>query len=120
MWTLRLDGSPPVDLNVQLALAADPPAKQSEQQRGLTATDARRLLDEVGFNEPGRARRRNVVAQFLLLFANPLVVILVITSIVSAGLGEPVSAGIIVSIVLVSVVINFAQSYRSERAVERL
>lgn len=35
-------------------------------------------------------------------------------------LGDPYSAGIIVSIVLVSVVINFAQSYRSECAVERL
>ncbi len=77
-------------------------------------------MDEVGFNEPARAHRRNVVTQFLLLFANPLVIILLITSIVSGVLGDPYSAGIIVSIVLVSVVINFAQSYRSERAVERL
>ena len=43
----------------------------------------RRLLDEIGFNEPARARRRNVLTQFLLLFANPLVIILLITSIVS-------------------------------------
>ena len=60
------------------------------------------------------------MTQFLLLFANPLVIILLITSIVSGALGDPYSAGIIVSIVLVSVVINFAQSYRSERTVERL
>jgi P-type Mg2+ transporter len=105
---------------VQLPLSLDPAVKQSEHENGLTGAEARRLLDEVGFNEPGRARRRNVVTQLLLLFANPLVVILLITSIVSAALGEPVSAGIIVTIVLVSVVINFAQSYRSERAVERL
>ncbi len=57
---------------------------------------------------------------FLLLFANPLVIILLITSFVSALLGELVSAMIIVVIVLLGVAINFVQTYRSQRAIERL
>lgn len=46
--------------------------------------------------------------------------ILLITSVVSALLGDPVSGAIIIGIVLVGVAINFVQTYRSQRAVERL
>ena len=78
---------------MHLPLSLDPPAKRSEQEPGLTGTDARRLLDEIGFNEPARARRRNVLTQFLLLFANPLVIILLITSIVSGRWVIPTARG---------------------------
>jgi len=95
-------------------------AKPAEEARGLSGAEAQRLLDEVGFNETTRVRRRSVVAQFLLLFANPLVIILLITSLVSALLGEAASATIIAIIVLLSILINFAQTYRSQKAVDRL
>jgi Mg2+-importing ATPase len=58
--------------------------------------------------------------QILLLFANPLVIILLIASVVSAFVGEIVNASIIALMVVVSIVINFFQTWHSQRAAERL
>ena len=58
--------------------------------------------------------------ELLGFLANPLVIILLIASLVSAVLGEKVNAAIIVVMVVLSVVLNFVQTYRSQRAAERL
>jgi Mg2+-importing ATPase len=87
---------------------------------GLTTAEARRRLAEVGPNEPARAPRTAGLVQILLLLANPLVIILLIASAASAILGERVNASIIVLILALSVVLNFVQTYRSQRVAERL
>jgi len=58
--------------------------------------------------------------QLLHLFANPLVVILLVASAISASLGQHADALIIVTTVLVGTGINFWQTYRSQRAADRL
>ncbi len=88
--------------------------------KGLTSADARRRLHEVGPNELTTGRRAGNVLQILLLFANPLVIILLIASFVSALLGERLNATIIAVMVLLSVALNFIQTFRSQRAAERL
>lgn len=65
-------------------------------------------------------RRAAGLVQILLLFANPLVIILLIASAVSAFVGEIVNASIIALMVVVSIVINFFQTWHSQRAAERL
>jgi len=60
------------------------------------------------------------MVQLLALFLNPLVIILLIAAVASAFLGEAIDAYIIVTIVLLGVAINFTQTYRSQRAIERL
>ncbi len=87
---------------------------------GLTSVEAARLLAEYGPNEPAPARRLSAVVELGRLFANPLVLILLAASAVSAWVGQNVDAGIIVTIVLLSVSVNFWQSYRSQHAAERL
>ncbi len=88
--------------------------------RGLTSAEAARRLAEYGPNEPAPSRRLSAAVQFLHLFANPLVAILLVAAGISASLGQPVDAGIIVTIVVLGVSINFWQSYRSQQAAERL
>ena len=88
--------------------------------KGLAAEDARQRLADVGPNEPARPRRGAVLRELLYFLANPLVVILLIASLVSAVLGEPVNASIIALMVILSVLLNFVQTYRSQRAAERL
>ena len=61
-----------------------------------------------------------MAVQFLMLFANPLVLILLIASGVSACTGDIGSASIIIVIVFLGTSVNFVQTYRSQRAVERL
>jgi Mg2+-importing ATPase len=94
--------------------------KLRSSEQGLTDAEARRRLAETGPNEPAAARRAGGAVQLLALFANPLVLILLMASGVSAFLGEPASAAIIVVIVLLGIAVNFVQTYRSQRAVQRL
>src|SRR6266536_2841552 len=100
--------------------AIRPPATGSILARGLTSQQARARLAEFGPNEPTTAQATSGVVQFLLFFLNPLVIILLIAGTVSAFLGEFVNASIIMTLVLLSSVMNFVQTYRSHRAVDRL
>ena len=85
-----------------------------------SSAEAARRLADYGPNEPVVVRRLSGVVQFLHLFANPLVVILLVASAVSVSLGQQADALIIVTIVALGVSINFWQSYRSQQAADRL
>ncbi|MGB7217173.1 MAG: magnesium-translocating P-type ATPase, partial [Vicinamibacterales bacterium] len=87
---------------------------------GLTAAEAERRLAQYGPNEPAPVRRLSAVVQLLHLFANPLVLILLVAAGISASLGQRVDALIIATMVLLGVSINFWQSYRSQQAADRL
>ncbi|HVB60030.1 MAG TPA: magnesium-translocating P-type ATPase [Ktedonobacteraceae bacterium] len=89
-------------------------------EQGLAGEDARKRLDTYGLNDTIGIKRSSGLVQFLRLFLNPLVLILLIASIVSIILGDRVNASIIIAIVLLSNMLNFVQTYRSQNAVERL
>jgi P-type Mg2+ transporter len=87
---------------------------------GLSSAEAASRLRVVGPNEPARAPRRfGIVAVFAFL-ANPLAVILLVASAVSAALGDVVNATLIVLMVALGVALNSVQTHRSQRAAERL
>lgn len=87
---------------------------------GLSSTEAEQRLTDNGPNEATAAPRLGSLKQYLLLLADPLVIILLIASLVSAVLGQQLNSGIIVVIVLLSVTLNFLQTNRSNQAVLRL
>jgi Mg2+-importing ATPase len=89
-------------------------------EKGLSSGEAQRRLLESGPNEPTPVGGNGGLGELLRGFANPLVVILLVASVVSAALGELVNASIIVTIVLLSLTLNFIQTYRSHRAVRLL
>jgi Mg2+-importing ATPase len=94
---------------------------QTESEvRGLTLEEAQARLDRFGPNEPASARQHSLLSDVLHAFANPLVLILVIAAVLSAFMGEAVDAAIIGIIVLLSTAIDVSQTYRSQRAMERL
>ncbi len=92
--------------------------KSSEQ--GLTDAEARERLDTYGPNDTSGLKRTSPVVQFLRLFLNPLVAILLVACVVSAILGDPVDATIIVVIILLSNILNFVQTSRSQNTIEKL
>jgi len=94
--------------------------EKSDRGTGLSTQEAKSQLEKFGPNEQAPARRAAGLIQILLLFANPLVIILLIASAVSAFVGEIVNATIIALMVVVSIVINFFQTWHSQRAAERL
>lgn len=87
---------------------------------GLTSGEARKRFKEAGPNEPAVVQRGATLRQLLVFLANPLVLILLVASIITAILGEVLNASIIISMVFLSVALNFFQTFRSQRAVERL
>ncbi len=89
-------------------------------QKGYSTQTARQRLDQVGPNEPTPKKQTSIVLQFISYFANPLVIILLVAAIISGVFGDTVNASIITGVVLVSVAINFTQTYRSQKAVDEL
>jgi P-type Mg2+ transporter len=108
---------PVLERQVDVARVVTPPFAPVT---GLSSAEAERRFDQYGPNEPVQVRRFSAVAQLLRLFANPLVAILLVASVISALLGQGLDATIIVTIVLLGVAINFWQTYRSQQATERL
>lgn len=95
-------------------------ARLHSSEQGLTSAEASRRLAATGPNEPAEIRRLATLQQLLLFVSNPLVIILLIASVVTAVLGEYLNAALIATMVLLSVALNFVQTFRSQRAAERL
>jgi Mg2+-importing ATPase len=87
---------------------------------GLTTEEAESRLETYGPNEIAKKERGSSFIEFLSHFKSPLVIILIVAAIVAGILGDRISAIIILSIVLVSVVLDFTQEYRAGRAAEEL
>jgi Mg2+-importing ATPase len=87
---------------------------------GLTTEEVAKRLETYGSNEVARKGKRSAIIEFLSHFSSPVTIILIIAAIISGILGDPIDAIIILSIVLVSVILDFTQEYRAERAAEAL
>ena len=87
---------------------------------GLTQKEAAKRLAEFGPNEIVRAKKLSALVDFLLRFKNPLVLVLLVAAVISAFLGDPVSASIIIIIVVLSILLDFVNSNKSQHAAELL
>jgi len=90
------------------------------QITGLTAQEAAARLEQYGPNDPAPTKQRSAVLEFLRLFLNPLVLILLIAAVASIFLGEIMDAAIIIGIVVLSNVLDFSQTHKSQTAMEQL
>jgi Mg2+-importing ATPase len=106
------------------ALGGGPPRLETPLQTpvsgGLTSEEAAKRLAVEGRNVVSEGRRRPVVLQLLARFGNPLVLLLLVAAAVSGVTGDVHSAALILVMVLLSVVLDFAQEHRAGRAAERL
>jgi Mg2+-importing ATPase len=87
---------------------------------GLSSAAAAARLARYGPNQIHGERERAGALEFLRKFRNPLVIILLVASALSALTGDVASFVIIATIVLISVTLDFVQEYRAGTAAERL
>jgi Mg2+-importing ATPase len=87
---------------------------------GLTSDEANRRLRLYGPNSFVKESRFAALFGFLRLVANPLVIILLIASGASLVLGDRIGGLIIISIVLLSVLLNFFMEFQARHAVEKI
>ncbi len=95
-------------------------ARMEAAEAGLTQEQAAERLEKFGPNDPAPVHTATWFTDILRFCANPLVVILLSASVLSALVGQTIDAAIIATIMLFSVLLNFFQTYRSQRAVLRL
>jgi P-type Mg2+ transporter len=89
-------------------------------QAGLSRQEAQARSARFGPNTLRTLRERPLLIQYLRHFRNPLVMVLLAASAVSALTGEITGFLIIWAIVLMSVTLDFYQEYRAGRSAERL
>src|SRR6185369_13145380 len=92
----------------------------SSGPEGLKSEEAATRLAQYGPNIFTTHRQRALFLEFLARFRNPLVILLLAASGISALTGEVTSFFIISLIVLMSVTLDFIQEHRAGQAAERL
>ncbi|MBI3517307.1 MAG: magnesium-translocating P-type ATPase [Proteobacteria bacterium] len=89
-------------------------------EAGLAPEAAERRLAQYGPNDATSVKRSPLWLQLLGRFANPLIAILLIASVLSAVTGDVASFVIVLGIVLLSVVLDFVQEVRAQATVDAL
>jgi len=87
---------------------------------GLDMAVANRRLRHDGYNEVVRQKRFAGAIALAARFKNPLIIILALAAILSGFLGDRTSAVIILVIVAVSTLLDFVNTYKSDKAAEAL
>jgi Ca2+-transporting ATPase len=103
-------------------------SKESEQvlnelkvdQQGLSSEEAKRRLDEFGYNELKEKKKVTPFQIFLRQFKDVFVLMLIAATVISFLIGETVDAVTIAVIVILNSVVGFVQEYRSEKAMEAM
>ncbi|MEM3369766.1 MAG: magnesium-translocating P-type ATPase [Candidatus Micrarchaeia archaeon] len=89
-------------------------------ETGLTAKEVKQRVSFYGKNELTKKKKNPLLIEFLSGFANPMTIILLIAGAVTGILGEMINTIIIYVMVLLSVIMDFVQKYRAEKAAESL
>ena len=87
---------------------------------GLDTAEVQSRLTTYGPNDAATVKRSPLWLQFLARFRNPLVIILLVASGLSAATGDVASFVIVVTIVTISMTLDFVQEVRAQNAVEAL
>jgi len=93
---------------------------QKATHEGLSSNEASVRLARVRPNTLSHHLGTSLIRQFLGRFKNPLVVVLLLASSVSALTGEVTNFAIISGIVLLSVTLDFVQEFRANAAADKL
>lgn len=95
-------------------------AELATSDKGLTSRDSALRLARFGGNDVGAPKRAAAWLRLAQRLANPLVVILLLASGLSAVTGDVASFVIITAIVSLSVLLDFVQESRAQSAVDAL
>lgn len=87
---------------------------------GLTSKEAARRLKRYGHNVFHPQRKNAALLQFLSKFSNPLIIILLVASAISAFTGDVTNFIIISLIVIMSITLDFIQEYKAGKDAEKL
>lgn len=97
-----------------------PNIKRTDLIAGLTSTEASRYLLEYGENTIYHRKKLQPFLMFIKKFNNPLLYLLMGAACIAFFFGQKVNAVILIVMILVSVILDFFNSYKSEKVAEKL
>ncbi len=89
----------------------------ADVKQGLDVFEVKHRQQRFGYNVLTPKRTQSQFVRFLLQFNNPLVIILLVASLVTAVLKDPTDAAVIFGVVLINAIIGFIQESRAEQAI---
>ena len=89
-------------------------------ESGLPASEAEARLQQYGPNAAADVHRQPLWLQFIMRFRNPLIILLLAASSISAVTGDTASFFIIITMIILSVMLDFFQEVRAEKSVDLL
>lgn len=87
---------------------------------GLTSSEALARLKEYGANKVKKQKKTSPLSLFLNQLKNPIILILLAATGISAATGDVIYSLIIVAIILTSLILSFIQEFRAGNALEKL
>ena len=88
--------------------------------QGQTSQEAASRLLRYGANDATAPKRAAAWLRFAQRFANPLILVLLLASALSAATGDVASFVIVVAIVVMSILLDFVQESRAQNAIDAL
>ncbi len=92
----------------------------SNLQDGLDIFEIKHRREHFGDNVLTPKKGKSPLLRFLLQFNNPLILILIASSIITLLIKDPLDAAIIFAVVLINAVIGYLQESKAEKAIEAL
>lgn len=89
-------------------------------EKGLTEQEAKKRLQQYGYNELIKEKSTSALRIFINQFTNALILLLVFAGILSLALGEKIESIAIFVIILLNAILGFVQEYRAEKAIVAL
>ena len=98
---------------------------QTNMEKGLSSSEARKRQEENGFNELKQAKKKSLFIKFLEQFKDFMIIVLIIAAIVSGVVGVAQGEGItdtiiILIVVIANAIIGVAQEAKAEKSLEAL
>jgi cation-transporting P-type ATPase F len=92
----------------------------TDPKQGLDIFEIQHRQERFGFNALTPQKGKSPFERFLLQFKNPLVIILLVASLITAVLKDPLDAVVIFAVVLINAIIGYIQEARAEQAIAAL
>ena len=93
---------------------------ETDPQKGLDLFEVQHRQKHFGLNALTPKKRKSSLARFIGQFNNPLIIILLLASVITAVLKDPLDAIVIFGVVLLNAVIGYLQEARAEEALAAL
>ncbi|MFA6256359.1 MAG: magnesium-translocating P-type ATPase [Candidatus Absconditabacterales bacterium] len=87
---------------------------------GLSTNEAEKRIKIYGYNDVQKAKKINGILKFLSYFKAPLIIILLVCAIISGFTGQYKNSVIIVLMIFLSVILNYYQETKSDKAVQEI